>query len=644
MKKTVISVIAAFVCTQLLAVNILVDTKGKGPAVPSTMYGIFFEDINFAADGGLYAEMVKNRSFEFPQSLMGWSSFGGVEVRNDGPFERNPHYVRLTDPGHRSKFTMLVNEGFFGYDFQEGASYHFSVWARACSEPASLRVELADPSADGETQVLAQQQIKVEGSEWKKYEVSLTSGQSVKDGRLRIFLEKTGGAADIEHVSLFPAETWNGGPLRKDLAQALYDLHPGVLRFPGGCIVEGTEYFDRYQWKNTVGPVENRPLNNNRWNFEFPYRDFPDYFQTGGLGFYEYFVLSEEIGAAPLPVLNVGMVCQFENPDPSVQISADELEEYIQDAVDLVEFANGGVSTKWGSLRAQMGHPEPFGLKYLAIGNEQWGDEYVRHLAPFVKELRAKCPEIQIIGSAGPFPGGEWFDSLWKGMRDLNVDLVDEHYYRDEKWFLDNAGRYDDFPRTGPKVFAGEYACHGKGYKRNHANASLCEAAFMTGLERNADVVPMATYAPLFAHVKGWQWRPDLIWFDNSSSVRTASYYVQQLFSLNKGVQVVPATVGGETIKGNDGIYANAVKDADGSLILKVVNVNESEQPLEASLKGFSASKAEVTTLVLDGGRAENSLENPHLIEPVSSKESVSSGVYKGKVPAKSLVVYRFRK
>jgi len=552
-----------------------------GAEIQPTMYGLFFEDINYGADGGLYAEMVKNRSFEFPQSLMGWQSFGKVEVKDHGgPFDRNPHYVSLSGAGHRSKYTGLENEGFFGYALKAGEEYRLTFYARlSAGEVGKMRFELVDPASSGETVVLAKTDIKVTQSEWTRFEAVLKPEQSVGRGRLRIFLRKPddGVTVDLEHVSLFPVDTWKGRPggLRRDLAQALADIHPGVFRFPGGCIVEGTEIPDRYRWKNTVGPVENRPLNINRWQFEFPHRFYPDYYQSGGLGFYEYFLLAEDMGAAPLPVLNVGMVCQYENPDPSAHVAVDGLDEYIQDAIDLVEFANGDTTTVWGRLRADMGHPAPFGLKYLAIGNEQWGPEYVERLEPFVKALRKACPEISIVGSSGPSPDGDKFDYLWPEMRRLDVDLVDEHYYANEEWFRKSATRYDNYPRKGAKVFAGEYACHGKGRKYNHYNTALLEAAFMTGLERNADVVLMATYAPLLAHKEGWQWRPDMIWFDNSGLTLTSSYHVQKLYSHNRGTRVVPLTdaADGKALTGQDGIYATAAYDEPtGDYIVKLVN------------------------------------------------------------------------
>ena len=326
------------------------------------------------------------------------------------------------------------------------------------------------------------------------YEIVFTSPVTEANAHLRIFLEST-GSVDLEHISLFPVNTFNGhkNGLRKDLAEALLDINPGVFRFPGGCIVEGTDLETRYDWKKSVGPVENRPLNENRWHYTFKHRFFPDYFQSYGLGFYEYFLLSEEIGAEPLPIVNCGLSCQFQNQDSAAHVAVCNLDEYIQDALDLIEFANGNVNTTWGKVRADMGHPEPFNLKYIGVGNEQWGEEYPERLKPFVTAIRKAYPEIQIIGSSGPDSEGKQFEYLWPEMKNLKVDMVDEHFYRPETWFLSQGNRYDNYDRKGPKVFAGEYACHGDGKKYNHFNAALLEAAFMTGLERNADIVHMAT-------------------------------------------------------------------------------------------------------------------------------------------------------
>ena len=636
--------------------ELVVQTNKIGAPVQPTMYGLFFEDINYAADGGLYAEMIKNRSFEFPENFMGWEIFGHVDLKNDGPFERNPHYVRLSNPGHPHKWTGIENEGFFGVSFKAGEEYRFSVWARVPDGGSSkIRVELVDTKAMGETQTMTQQEITIDSKEWKKYTVILKPETSVTKGKLRIFLSKPEHTVDLEHISLFPVDTWKGheNGMRKDLAQALADLKPGIFRFPGGCIVEGTDIDTRYDWKKTVGPVENRPLNENRWHYTFPHRFFPDYFQSYGFGFYEFFLLSEEIGSEPLPVLNVGLACQYQNDDMHAHIAVDSLQPYIQDALDLIEFANGDTSTKWGALRAEMGHPAPFNLKFIGVGNEQWGPEYVERLEPFIKAIRAKYPDIKIIGSSGPNSEGKEFDYLWPEMTRLKADLVDEHFYRPESWFLSQGARYDNYDRKGPKVFAGEYACHGRGKKYNHYNAALLEAAFMTGLERNADVVHMATYAPLFAHVEGWQWRPDMIWYDNNNSVRTASYYVQQLFSENKGTNVVPLTMDKKNVtgaEGQNGLFASAVYDKDrNEYIVKVANTSSEPQELNIKLAGLK-KKDVITgvtaqTLSTKDLDSENTLEEPNKIVPSMKKFAMEEKAdWTTVIEPNTFSVYHFKK
>ncbi len=635
------------------AVNdFVIKTNKPGAPIQPTMYGIFFEDINFGADGGLYAELVKNRSFEFPQTFMGWNTFGNVQVKDDGPFERNPHYVRLGDPGHGHKHTGIENEGFFGIGVEKDKEYRFSVWARTVDgETSKIRVEITDPDTMDDRQAIAKQDVEISGKEWKKYTVILKPSKTDAKAHLRIFLTTPKSGVDLEHVSLFPVDTWKGheNGMRKDLAQKLADLKPGVFRFPGGCIVEGTDMDTRYQWKNTVGPVENRPLNENRWHYTFTNRFYPDYFQSYGLGFYDYFLLSEEIGSEPLPILNVGLVCQYQNNDPHAHAEGEELQQFIDDALDLVEFANGSTDTEWGKLRAEMGHPEPFNLKYIGIGNEQWGPEYPERLEKFLSVMRKKHPEIKIIGSSGPDSEGDKFDYLWPEMRRLNADLVDEHFYRPEKWFLEQGRRYDNYDRKGPKVFAGEYACHGKGKKYNHFNAALLEAAFMTGLERNADVVHMATYAPLFAHVEGWQWRPDMIWFDNLESFPTCSYYVQQLYGTNKGDHVLPLTMNGKTVAGDpdqNGLFASAVIDKENNTyIVKVANVSDEPQELNLNFEGMKKSTlngGKEVSLHSDTDTAENSLENPALITPQEKSIEASGNSYSTTIPAKTFTVYTF--
>ena len=632
--------------------EMIIRTHKQGAEIQPTMYGLFFEDINYAADGGLYAELIKNRSFEFPQRLMGWETYGKVILKDDGPFESNPHYVRLDHPGHAHKRTGLQNEGFFGIGVEAGKEYRFSVWARVTGEASKISVQLINYSSMEERQPFTSEELVIDSKEWKKYQLLFKSPETEPKAMLRIFLESA-NSVDLEHISLFPVDTWNGheNGLRKDLAQALYDIRPGVFRFPGGCIVEGTDLETRYDWKKSVGPVENRALNENRWHYTFPHRFFPDYYQSYGLGFYEYFLLSEELGAEPLPVVNVGLACQYQNEEEHAHVAVCDLDGYIRDALDLIEFANGNAASEWGKVRAEMGHPEPFNLKYIAIGNEQWGEEYVVRLKPFIEAIRKQYPEMKIIGGSGPGSEGEQFEYLWPEMKKLHVDLVDEHFYRPESWFLKQGARYDNYDRKGPKVFAGEYACHGKGKKWNHFYTSLLEAAFMTGMERNADIVHMATYAPLFAHVEGWQWRPDMIWFDNLHSVKTVSYYVQQLFSLNKGTHVLPLTMQGKAVsgaEGQNGLFASAVWDEDQhEVIVKIVNTSEKSQPVRLHFEGLKKkaklSEGRVIALKSDEPDAENTIDNPTQIVPVESEITINGHTLEAEMDAHTFHIYTFK-
>ena len=642
-----------------------VKTNKLGAPVQSTMYGLFFEDINFAADGGLYGELIKNRSFEFPQAYMGWRVFGNVELKNDGPFERCPHYVVLSDPGHRERRTGLQNEGFFGIGIEKGKEYRFSVWAKAPKGSSQIRVQLINEHSMGEHQEFVQQKLDITSGEWKKYEVVLKSNRTEPKAQLRIFLSSDNPVA-LEHVSLFPVDTYKGrqNGLRRDLAQALADVHPGVFRFPGGCIVEGTTLDTRYQWKNTIGPVENRPLNRNRWEDTFDYRYYADYYQSYGLGFFEFFQLSEDIGAEPLPVLSVGLSCQFQNRDESAHVAVDQLDPYIQDCLDLIEFANGDVNTEWGKKRAEMGHPEPFNLKFIGVGNEQWDEPYYERLKPFVAAIRAKYPNIKIIGTSGPDSEGKMFEKGWEAMKQQKADLVDEHFYRNEEWFLGTADksrypncgalRYDSYDRKGPIVFAGEYACHGKGKKWNHYETSLYEAAFMTGLERNADIVHMATYAPLFAHIDGWQWRPDMIWYDNTRMFKSVSYYVQQMYAMNKGTNVLQLTMDSKPVAGQDGqdgLFASSVYDkTTDEVIVKIVNTSKQAQSVQLNLQGIKGERtAETLTLSHNGSMDdENTLDQPEKITPKAGSVKAEAGkkaaVLNDEVPAMSFRLYKIKK
>ena len=604
---------------------------GKPTAdIQPTMWGVFFEDINFAADGGLYAELVKNRSFEFSLPMTGWKQ---IREKGDGRMMAsfyspanigNPRFLRLVVDAETGAYG-LINEGFRGMGIKKEMQYNFSVSARE-SEGSNLKMKIDLINSKGDA--LGGAELNGFSGEWKKYTISFKSTQTEPKALLRILF--TGkGTIDLDMVSLFPADTWKARPngLRKDLAQMIADLKPGFVRFPGGCIVEGRDLTNRYQWKNTVGPAEDRKLILNRWNSEMQDHLTPDYFQTFGLGFFEYFQLAEDLGAEPLPILNCGMSCQF-NAGEIVPLN--ELDPYIQDALDLIEFANGDIATKWGKLRESMGHPTPFNLKFIGIGNEQWEEQYIDRYKIFEKILKSQHPEIKIVSGSGPSASGKYFDLAWSELKKLSPDLIDEHYYMPPEWFFKNAGRYDNYDRKGIKVFAGEYAAHWKDAKesesRNSWYSALAEAAFMTGLERNADVVNMASYAPLLAHVEAWQWRPDLIWFDNLNSIGTPNYYVQKIFSNYKGTQVIPVLFNGSSLTGQDSLYSSATIDKNsGKVYIKLVNISSEVRSVSLNLQGLSFSKdCLLETLKSEDRYSYNSISNPWLIYPATKTLAIT--------------------
>ncbi|MDP9078951.1 MAG: alpha-L-arabinofuranosidase [Bacteroidota bacterium] len=601
----------------------VIDLNKVKAHIQPTMYGIFFEDINMAADGGLYAELVKNRSFEFGTSLMGWTEIkkdnGGGEVQvinRAAERPENPHFITLSVKSDNGYYG-LSNEGFRGIGVKNGENYNFSVLARQHGgSKVKLYVELVDEKGE----VLGKATLTPDALNWKKCQVSLQSHGSAYKARLNVWAQYA-GSIDLDMVSLFPEHTWKNraNGLRADMVQKLADMKPGFIRFPGGCIVEGRDLLNRYQWKKTIGDIDKRELIINRWNTEFKSRSTPDYYQSFGLGFLEYFQLAEDIGATPLPILNCGMACQF---NTAQTVPLDQLDPYVQDALDLIEFANGSINTTWGKLRASLGHPAPFNLKMMGVGNEQWGDEYIPRWKIFVKAIKDKYPYMKLVSSVGPDPDGPKFDFLNSTFRGLHADILDEHYYRSPQWFLDNAKRYDNYDRKGPKIFAGEYAAHNTAAAspdRNSWQCAMAEAAFMTGLERNADVVSMASYAPLFAHVDGWQWTPDLIWFNNLGSYGTPSYYVQKLYSLNKGTDVVPLSLTNATVAGQNGAYATAVIDKrSNELIIKFVNTLGEGRKISFTVNGSKHLKSTVmvTTLQNDNLDAVNSFEKPAAISP----------------------------
>jgi alpha-N-arabinofuranosidase len=631
-KSFLLSLLFVLVVSYADAQNVITVQADKPTAsISPTMWGVFFEDINFSADGGIYAEMVKNRSFEFYKPLMGWKEIkkdgglGKVLIVNTGKTKpQNPRYAQVTVNAAGGIYA-LANEGFRGMGVQQGKQYNFSVLARNTAGIVTMKVSLV--SMDGKQ--IASAVVDKLATKWIKNTASLTASATDPKAHLEVVFEGKGNV-DIDMVSLFPKDTWKNRPngLRADLVQMLADLKPGFVRFPGGCIVEGHDLDTRYQWKKTIGNPEDRTQIINRWNTEMRNRQAPDYFQSYGLGFYEYFLLAEDLGAEPLPILNCGMACQFNTSEVAPM---DQLEPYVQDALDLVEFANGAATTKWGKLRADMGHPKPFNMKMMGVGNEQWDEQYVERYKVFVKALKAKYPAIELVSTSGPSPDDIRFEYLWKEMRALKADIIDEHYYKEPAWFLKNASRYDNYDRTGPKVFAGEYAAHGKEDKesesRNTWLSALSEAAFMTGLERNADVIQMASYAPLLAHVEAWQWRPDLIWFDNLRSVGTPNYYVQKLFSTNKGSQVVPALQNGNVLNGKDSVYASAViSKRDGEVIIKIVNSASTASTYSVDISGVKSMRQDATMLVLTSPEAMafNTLEKQQLIYPVENKIKIN--------------------
>ncbi len=627
-----------------------IDSAIPVAKIQPTMYGIFFEDINFAADGGLYAEMVKNRSFEFDQPLMGWTQpatdpyssnlKSGVAHTLSYANNINKNILRV-DVFDGNNYS-LVNDGFRGMGVKKGNEYQLSFYAANRDlNIKGIRFHLVD----SQNNVIATAQVDPNQKEWHKYTATLLANKTEEKARLKItFMGR--GSIDLDMISLFPKDTWKGRPngLRKDLVALIADLKPGFLRFPGGCIIEGRTLAQRYQWKKTLGAIEQRSTMISRWNTEFSHKLTPDYFQSFGLGFYEYFQLAEDLGAAPIPVISCGIACQF-NSGELVPLS--ELDPYIKDALDLIEFANGSTDTPWGMVRASMGHPEKFNLKYLGVGNEQWGPQYIERFKLFQDVLKAKHPEIILISGSGPFPDGELFDFAHEELKKLGAEIIDEHYYKDINWFKQNATRYDNYDRKGPKVFAGEYAAQSVAtvspLNKNSWETALVEAAFMTGLERNADVVHMTSYAPLMAHVDAWQWAPNMIWFNNLESLPTINYQVQKLFSNNKGTDLLRVSTKGEVLTGQEGIYASAVKDSVNNFaIVKLVNTGTSERAINIAMKNrVTKSPVSITTMASDQLDKENSFANPTALLPKTETRKFAADQLSLILPKNALVIVK---
>ncbi|SFH34271.1 alpha-L-arabinofuranosidase C-terminal domain-containing protein [Pedobacter insulae] len=628
---------------------IVVNASKPVAAISSTMWGVFFEDINMGADGGIYAELVKNRSFEFSKPLMGWSMKGKRTKEGDvlvlnrqDKNTANPRFLRVNLHQGSSRELGIANEGFKGMGIKKELTYEFSLMFRHQTKGTTLFIELVNEA----NKPIGSGQLKLEGeaNKWHKQSVTFKATEAAAKAKLNIWFEGT-GFLDLDMISLFPSDTWKGrrGGMRKDMIQMLADMKPGFIRFPGGCIVEGMDLANRYQWKKTLGPLEERQLIMNRWNVEFAHRPAPDYFQTFGLGFFEYFQLAEDLGAEPVPILNCGMACQFNTAE---LVPLEQLDPYVQDALDLIEFANGDASTQWGKIRIAMGHPAPFKLKYLGVGNENWGPQYIERAKVFQQAIKAKYPDIKLIYSSGTNPESDRFHYLDTALRKMKADVIDEHYYMPPEWFLKNAGRYDNYDRNGAKIFAGEYAAHvdGKivGSNRNLWEAAIAEAAFMTGLERNAGVVDMASYAPLFAHAEGWQWAPDLIWLDNLNIYGTPSYYVQKMFSTHKGTQVIQALINQKVVAGADQLYVSAVRDeAKKELIVKMVNTAANSRTKQISFQGVKLAKVASLLTMSANLTDKNSLDDPSLITPKAASLKLKGQTATVQLPANSFLLLK---
>ncbi len=591
----------------------------KGNAVSEGMIGLFFEDINYAADGGLYAEMLENRSFEFvdcygdkgdyytkPAPGYGWSAEGDgavLEFVTGSPLYReNPHYLRFTADREGAGFK---NKAYRGIYLRKGEEYRVSFYARMASYTGNFTVCVKKgDTVSAKALIEGRQDPADPWHKWIRYEAYLEAREDVDGADFVLSLDGK-GIVEFDFISMMPADAV-AGVFRKDLFECLKGLHPGFLRFPGGCIVEGDTLENRYRWKESVGAPEARKSNFNRWAVHGTTREngwhteYSHYNQTLGIGFYEYFLLCEMIGAKPLPVLNVGLACQYQSYE-LVEPGAPEFGEFIQDALDLIEFANGSPDTFWGGVRARMGHEEPFGLSMVGIGNEQWqtkeADFFTRYRL-FEKAIHEKYPEIKLIGSAGPDIISDHYRDAWSFYRQEGAEnenfcyAVDEHYYVKPEWFYDHVDFYDEYPRD-VKVFSGEYAAHPENGMNNPAantlKGALSEAAFLTGVERNADVVILASYAPLFARLGYAQWSPDLIWFDENGTYPTASYYVQKMYGENMGTVTIPME-GQEKALAGEAVYVNVTLDEKTrEYIVKAVNAGDTDKSLEITDSGEKA-------------------------------------------------------
>ncbi len=646
--------------------------REKGVPIQPDMIGLFFEDINYAADGGLYAEMLENRSFEFLEAFgdardyytvydghYGWSAYpeaAAVKTRMvmGSPLtEENPHYMRVEamEPG-----AGISNQAFDGICLKKGMTYNICFWARCVKFEGDflLKVEKGGKTY-GEVTISTTEGTRETYNFYRYYETTLTAREDVEKAKF-IFALTESGIVELDFISMMPADAVEG-VFRRDLFEKLAELKPGFLRFPGGCIVEGNTLNNRYRYKDSLKPVWARKNNWNRWavhgnsaenGFHGPYSH---YNQTLGLGYYEYFLLCEKIGAKAIPVMNVGFACQYQSEE-ILQIEDPAWQEFVQDALDLIEFANGDVDTTWGKVRADMGHAEPFGLTMLGIGNEQWQTDkadFFERYVKFEEAIHGKYPEIKLIGSAGPDITSERYEAAWKFYNEHKnqanfVYAVDEHYYVKPQWLFEHVDFYDNYDRT-IKVFSGEYAAHPvSGMNMPQANnleGALAEAAFLTGVERNADVVVLASYAPLFAKLGYAQWSPDMIWFDGKGCYGSPSYYVQKMYGNAVGDYTLAVGAEYKEVWKDKIYYSLSYKEASREIIIKVVNGNTEKWPMKLSFDnswGGIADSYHAEVLTGPWPEATNSINKPENVAVYMTEGSIKEDIM---LPALSFCVIR---
>lgn len=568
-------------------------------SISDKLIGIFFEDINYGADGGLYAELIQNRDFEYSlNDRQEWNSTYAWTLKGEGTrmavetaeplHANNPHYVVLDT---KTPGASLINSGFDGIVVRKGEKYDFSVFARTPGKSGKIRVSLQD----GKGNELASEVVTVASRNWKKQTAVLIPQADADDAVLVLSPQKQGKYV-LDMISLFPQHTFKGrkNGLRADLAQTLADLHPRFVRFPGGCVAHGNGIDNIYRWKNSIGPLETRKPMRNLWG----------YHQTMGLGYYEYFQFCEDIGAEPLPVLAAGVPCQNSACIPGKLLSGgqqggipmEEMDEYVQDILDLIAYANGDPKqNKWAKMRAEAGHPKPFNLKYIGIGNEDLiTDVFEERFTMIYKAIKAQHPEITVIGTVGPFYEGTDYEEGWELATRLNVPMVDEHYYNTPGWFINNQDYYDRYDRSKSKVYLGEYAAHLPG-RPNNIETALAEALYLTAVERNGDVVSMTSYAPLLAKEGHTQWNPDLIYFNNKEVKPTVGYYTQQLFGQNSGDTYIPTErkVDNTRMDVQKRIASSVIRDSrTGDLIVKLVNLLPVSVKTAVEFPGLANSSA----------------------------------------------------